>query len=180
QIFPVVTAGASSGLIMENVLGLAEGSKGINSDTGEHFTEAWAWAADTMDRMCCNTVRNLDDFLLPETPPLGCGMDLSQGFRGAKQVRHNRCEIVTPHGQLFLASRARFATGLECMWLQQLHFGQDQFKVESDFDEHQPLLQDLAGNAMNSFCLSAVLTVKRLLEARLRTAALLRQRQQQH
>ena len=80
-------------------------------------------------------------------------MDLSQGFRGTKQVRHNHCEIVTPHGQLFLTSRARFATGLECMYLQQLHFGRDQFKLESDFEEHQPLLQDLAGNAMNSFCL---------------------------
>ena len=277
-----------SGLIMENVLDVAKGPRGVNADTGEPwrtnldyvnkrvedlgmsmFTfqldprqfgipvsrgrlfmiclpnwmfqeagitadEAWAWAADAIDRRCCDTVRNLEDFLLPESSglvtraketaeeiaerremqghktakqkwpeahakalqqagvdwwescqpcaatlskwpglralndrqhelcrifkisypdPRVCGMDLSQGFRGTKQVRHNHCEIVTPHGQLFLTSRARFATGLECMYLQQLHFGRDQFKLESDFEEHQPLLQDLAGNAMNSFCL---------------------------
>ena len=39
-------------------------------EAGITADEAWAWAADAIDRMCCDTVRNLEDFLLPESSGL--------------------------------------------------------------------------------------------------------------
>ena len=107
-----------------------------------------------------------------------CGVELRQNLRGGsiRQIRQNACDIVTPHGQLLLCKRARLACGVEMLLLQGIHFADAQFKLE-EYEDQNELLQNLAGNAFNTFACSAAYVTKKMVEAHLYVRALVRTRQ---
>ncbi|CAE7749628.1 unnamed protein product, partial [Symbiodinium sp. CCMP2456] len=106
-------------------------------------------------------------------------VDLSQGLRSAsyvKRIMHNRCDVVTPHGQQLITHRARCVSGLEALHLQGLHWGVDHDRLS---DIRSDLLRSLAGNAMNTYCFGACLIVQKALEANLHVMQLAKQKSQQ-
>lgn len=90
-------------------------------------------------------------------------VELSQNQRNPKapkQVVINRADIITPRGQQLVTHQARCLLGLEGLFLQGIHYGKEQFKVE-EFDDD--FLRDLAGNAFNSYCAAAIFITKQHL-----------------
>ena len=105
-------------------------------------------------------------------------IELSQNLRGTsvRTIRDNWSDIVTPKGQLLLTARARLVTGRECMLMQGIHYGDEDWKLDY-LDEDHDLLRSLAGNAFNTFCAGAAYITKQVLEAHLTIQAKLRRRQ---
>ena len=83
--------------------------------------------------------------------------EVTQTVARTRASNPGEASIVLPNGKLYLESRGRPAVGHEGLLLQGLHFanGHDLLQ-EFTSDE----LQNLAGNAFNSYCMSAAFLIK--------------------
>ena len=87
-------------------------------------------------------------------------IELSQTFGRTRPSNPGECSVVLPGGQVYLEALGRCAVGHEALLLQGLHFGDGHAMIdEFSFKE----LQNLAGNAFNSYCCAASFLVKETL-----------------
>ena len=90
----------------------------------------------------------------------GRSIDVSQAAARSRVRAKTLFAIVTPTSSIYLGSRCRTAHGLEDLALQNIHYGDRQCRL-SEFPES--LLRDLAGNAWETTCASAMLLVQEVI-----------------
>ena len=87
-------------------------------------------------------------------------IELSQTLGRTRPSNPGECSVVLPGGKIYLEALGRCVVGHEALLLQGLHFGDGHAMIhEFSFEE----LQNLAGNAFNSYCCAASFLVKETL-----------------
>jgi hypothetical protein len=90
----------------------------------------------------------------------GRSVDVSQTAARSRPRAKTLFAIITPSSSIYLGSRCRTAHGLEDLSLQNIHFGDRQCRL-SEFPDN--LLRDLAGNAWETTCASAMVLVQEVI-----------------